>query len=74
MEDCTAELAILKGGIGEIKMKCGRHVTTFYLRLIICYRLLELSTVEGGIATLKGRTASLRFTLRNGQFYSYWLE
>ena len=30
--------------------------------------------VEGNIADLKGRTASLRFTLRNGQFYSYWLE
>ena len=29
---------------------------------------------EGDIADLKGRTASLRFTLRNGQFYSYWLE
>ena len=29
---------------------------------------------KGDIADLKGRTASLRFTLRNGQFYSYWLE
>ena len=29
---------------------------------------------EGDIADLKGRTASLRFTLSNGQFYSYWLE
>ena len=29
---------------------------------------------EGDIAKLKGRTSSLRFTLRNGQFYSYWLE
>ena len=29
---------------------------------------------EGDIAKLKGQTASLRFTLRNGQFYSYWLE
>jgi hypothetical protein len=29
---------------------------------------------EGEIADLKGRTVSLRFTLRNGQFYSYWLE
>ena len=29
---------------------------------------------DGNIADLKGRTASLRFTLRNGQFYSYWLE
>ena len=29
---------------------------------------------EGDIAKFKGRTASLRFTLRNGQFYSYWLE
>jgi hypothetical protein len=29
---------------------------------------------EGEIADLKGRTVSLRFTLRYGQFYSYWLE
>ena len=29
---------------------------------------------DGNIADLKGQTASLRFTLRNGQFYSYWLE
>ena len=29
---------------------------------------------EGNIADLKDQTASLRFTLRNGQFYSYWLE
>ena len=30
--------------------------------------------LQGDIADLKGRIASLRFTLRNGQFYSYWLE
>jgi hypothetical protein len=29
---------------------------------------------EGKIADLKGQTVSLRFTLRKGQFYSYWLE
>ena len=29
---------------------------------------------EGDIADFKDQTASLRFTLRNGQFYSYWLE
>ena len=29
---------------------------------------------KGDIAGLKDQTASLRFTLRNGQFYSYWLE
>ena len=29
---------------------------------------------EGHIAEMKGRKVSLRFTLRNGQFYSYWLE
>ena len=29
---------------------------------------------EGDIADLKDQTASLRFTLRNAQFYSYWLE
>jgi len=30
--------------------------------------------IEGDIAELKGQIASLRFTFRNGQFYSYWLE
>ena len=30
--------------------------------------------VKGDIADLKGQIASLRFTLRNAQFYSYWLE
>jgi hypothetical protein len=29
---------------------------------------------EGEIADLKGQTVSLRFTLRNGQLYSYWFE
>ena len=29
---------------------------------------------EGDIVKFKGHIASLRFTLRNGQFYSYWLE
>jgi hypothetical protein len=29
---------------------------------------------EGEIGDWKGRTVSLRFTLQNGQFYSYWLE
>ena len=29
---------------------------------------------EGEIAVLKGQTVSLRFTLHNGQLYSYWLE
>jgi len=28
----------------------------------------------GHIAALKDQRASLRFTLRNAQFYSYWLE
>ena len=37
--------------------------------------LRELVTwAEGNIADLKDQTASLRFTLRNGQFYSYWLK
>ena len=30
--------------------------------------------IEGDIAPLKGQTVSLRFTLRNAKFYSYWLE
>ena len=34
----------------------------------------QVKWAEGDIADLKGKTASLRFTLRNGQFYSYWLE
>jgi len=29
---------------------------------------------ESGLADLNGQTVSLRFTLRNGQFYSWWLE
>ena len=34
----------------------------------------EVKWQKGNIADLKGNSASLRFTLRNGQFYSYWLE
>ncbi len=30
--------------------------------------------VEGDIAGMKAQNVSLRFTLRNGQFYSYWVE
>jgi hypothetical protein len=29
---------------------------------------------EGTIAKMKAQKVSLRFTLRGGQFYSYWLE
>jgi hypothetical protein len=29
---------------------------------------------EGNIAGMKAQNVSLRFTLRNAQFYSYWLE
>ena len=29
---------------------------------------------QGNLADLKGQTASLRFTLRKAQFYSYWLQ
>ena len=29
---------------------------------------------EGDIANLKGQIVSLQFTLRNGQFYSYWID
>ena len=29
---------------------------------------------KGNIAELKGQIVSLRFILRNGQFYSYWLQ
>jgi len=34
----------------------------------------QVKWAEGDIAKLKGQTASLRFTLHNGRFYSYWLE
>jgi hypothetical protein len=34
----------------------------------------QVKWAKGDIADLEGQTASLRFTLRNGQFYSYWLE
>jgi hypothetical protein len=30
--------------------------------------------MEGNIADLTGQTITLRFTLKSGQFYSYWLE
>ena len=30
--------------------------------------------LDGDLADLQDQTASLRFTLRNGQFYSYWLQ
>ena len=29
---------------------------------------------EGNLADIKGQTVSLRFTLRNGELYSYWVE
>ena len=34
----------------------------------------QVQWAKGDMADLEGQTASLRFTLRNGQFYSYWLE
>ena len=34
----------------------------------------EVKWQKGNISDLKGKAVSLRFTLRNGQFYSYWLE
>ncbi len=34
----------------------------------------EVQWQQGDIATLKGQTVSLRFTLRSASFYSYWLE
>ena len=29
---------------------------------------------DGNFADLKGQTVSLRFALRDGQFYSWWIE
>ena len=34
----------------------------------------EVEWTQGSVADLKGKTVSLRFTLRNGQLYSYWFE
>ena len=34
----------------------------------------EVEWTQGSLADLKGKTVSLRFTLRNGQLYSYWFE
>jgi len=34
----------------------------------------QVAWAEGTIAKMKGQNVSLRFTLRDGQFYSYWLE
>jgi hypothetical protein len=34
----------------------------------------QVKWAEGNIAGMKAQTVSLRFTLRDGQFYSYWLE
>jgi len=34
----------------------------------------QVKWAKGDMADLEGQTASLRFALRNGQFYSYWLE
>jgi len=34
----------------------------------------EVQWRSDGIADIKGKSVSLRFTLRNGQLYSYWLQ
>jgi len=34
----------------------------------------EVQWQQGDMASLKGQTVSLRFTLRNASFYSFWLE
>ena len=34
----------------------------------------EVKWQKGGIADLKGKAVSLRFTLRNASLYSYWIE
>jgi len=34
----------------------------------------EVEWQKGDIAALRGNAVSLRFTLRNAQFYSYWFE
>ena len=35
---------------------------------------MQLQWEEGEIADLYGQTVSLRFTLRNAQIYSWWIE
>ena len=34
----------------------------------------QVEWVEGDIADLKSQNISLSFTIRNAQFYSYWLD
>ena len=34
----------------------------------------EVEWKNGNIADLKGKAVSLRFTLRNANLYSYWLQ
>ncbi len=34
----------------------------------------EVAWAEGSVADLQGKQVSLRFTLSNGSFYSYWID
>ena len=34
----------------------------------------EIRWKRGGLAQLKGQAVTLRFTLRNARFYSYWFK
>ena len=38
------------------------------------HRRVQLNWIQGDISDLKGKLASLRFRLRAGSLYSYWLE
>lgn len=59
-------IAELLNGAGEVVARSAR-LTGDQLRGPVQW-------AAGDIADLKGQTASLRFTLRNAEFYSYWLE
>ena len=38
------------------------------------YPAARIAWTEGNIAEFMGQTIRIRFTLRNGRFYSYWLR
>jgi len=42
--------------------------------LLADYPCVEVKWKQGSLANAKGQSVSLRFTLRNAHFYSFWLE
>ena len=68
-------VAIHKDGqlLAEVLEENGNVVATS-VPVDVDQRRGEVRWKQGELETLKGRTVSLRFTLRNGRFFSYWLE